>query len=143
MKKVNLTPLRGGLFLNYERREMTRKGFRLSFALSRIFACFVVPNTYCGQRPHQTHLRGFTELSAKANSYTMNLTPLRGGLFLNYERREMTRKGFRLSFAFSRIFACFVVPNTYCGQRPHEACFLGAKELSTKANSFTTGFYGE
>ena len=62
-------------YLNYERREMTRKqrlpgsnlrcessikdspgkGSHLSFALSRILACFVVQSTCCGQRPHQTH----------------------------------------------------------------------------------------
>jgi len=42
-------------------------------------------NTYCGQRPHLACLRGFTELSTKANPYTIELSldnePLRG-LFL-------------------------------------------------------------
>jgi hypothetical protein len=46
---------------------MTLKGSRYRFALSRIFAFFVVPNTNCAKRPHQTHLRGFTELSTKAS----------------------------------------------------------------------------
>ena len=68
---MNLTPLRGGLFLNYERRETTLKGSHLSFAFSRHLAYFVVQNTYCGQRPHQTPLRGFKELSTKAGSYTI------------------------------------------------------------------------
>ena len=80
-------------YLNYERREMTRKqrlpgsnlrcessikdspgkGSHLSFAFSRILACFVVQSTCCGQRPHLAHLRGFTELSTKENSYTIKL----------------------------------------------------------------------
>jgi len=47
------------------------KGFHLSFALSRPFAPFVVPNMICGQRPHQTHLQGFTELSTKANPHAV------------------------------------------------------------------------
>jgi len=65
---------------------MSRKGSASALLLTRILACFVVKKAIgCGRRPHQTNLRGSTELSSKANAYTIELSldnePLRG-LFL-------------------------------------------------------------
>ena len=53
----------------------------LFFFLSRPFACFVVKNP-SAVADRIKSVRSLYKLSTKANSYTVNLTPLRGGLFL-------------------------------------------------------------
>ena len=55
---------------------------------------------------------------------------------INYERREMTLKGCRFSFVFSRIFACFVVHNPLVAAEGCTVFFVVSHFLEASAEAW-------